>query len=71
MSIFYETGIMEPEILGSGSNYSNIFRTKNEEEAIEQYHNEGRNYLVKEIWENGKRNRLIYNYKTGVFEPSV
>ena len=43
----YETGIEIPEILGSGSSFSNVFKTKDEEKAFEESHQKGRNYLVR------------------------
>lgn len=35
----------EPEILGSGSTYSNVVCFPNEERAFEEFHHCGRNYL--------------------------
>ena len=43
----YETGIEIPEILGSGSSFSNVFKTKDEKKALEESHQKGRNYLVR------------------------
>lgn len=43
--VLYETGIEEPEILGSGSTYSNVVCFPNEERAFEECHHCGRNYL--------------------------
>ena len=44
---YYETGIEIPEILGSGSQVSNIMTTANEEEAFRAYHIGDRNYLYR------------------------
>ncbi len=43
--VLYETGIEEPEILGSGSTYSNVAYFPDEERAFEEFHHCGRNYL--------------------------
>ena len=43
--VLYETGIEEPEILGSGSTYSNVVCFPDEERAFEEFHHCGRNYL--------------------------
>lgn len=43
----YETGKEEPEILGSGSNYYNIFKTKDEEKAMKASKECGRTYLIR------------------------
>ena len=43
--VLYETGIEEPEILGSGSTYSNVVYFPDEERAFEEFHHCGRNYL--------------------------
>ena len=43
--VLYETGIEEPEILGSGSTYSNVVYFPDEERAFEEFHHGGRNYL--------------------------
>lgn len=44
---YYETGIETPEILGSGSQFSNVVTTANEEEAFRAYRTGGRNYLYR------------------------
>lgn len=44
-TIRYETGIEEPEILGSGTNRYNVFTSRSKEEAIEMSKIGGRNYL--------------------------
>ena len=43
----YETGREEPEILGSGSSYYDVFRTRNKEKAFEKYHENNRTYLIR------------------------
>lgn len=41
----YETGIETSETLGSGSQFSNVFTTKSEQEALRAFHTGERNYL--------------------------
>lgn len=55
MSVYYETGIEEPEIMGSGSQRSCIVTTSNEEEAKAIFKIGGRNYLQKITTIPGKR----------------
>ena len=43
----YETGREVSEILGSGSSYYNIFKTKNEDEALKAAKESGRTYLIR------------------------
>jgi len=68
MIIQYETGIEEPNILESGSSYYSVFRTNDEQEAIRESCNNFRTYLIKIVWDNGKRKIYSYNNKTKVFE---
>ena len=42
---YYETGIESPEVLGSGSSFSNVVKTTSEDEAFQAYRMGGRNYL--------------------------
>lgn len=51
---YYETGIEIPEIVGSGSSFSNVVITANEREAFQAYKN-GRNYLLRVIYDAGQR----------------
>ena len=44
---YYETGIETPEILGSGSSFSSVITTSDENEAFQAYRSGGRNYLLK------------------------
>ena len=44
---YYETGIETPEILGSGSQFSSVVTTTNEEDAFHAYRTGGRNYLYR------------------------
>lgn len=53
MRVTYETGIETPEILGSGSSYSNVATTSDESEAFELYRKVGRNYLLRRIRNDG------------------
>ena len=45
--VVYEAGIETPEILGSGSQFSNVLTTTNEQEAMKAYRTGGRNYLYR------------------------
>ena len=45
--VFYETGIEESEILGSGSSFSSVITTPDESEAFQAYRSGGRNYLLR------------------------
>ena len=49
----YETGVEDPNILGSGSSYYNVIHPATEAEAIEAYKNGHRNYLQRSRRENG------------------
>ena len=60
----YETGRDEPEILGSGSTYYNIFRTRDEKLALEKAFDGYRNYLIRSRKENGKEIRQWYDGPT-------
>lgn len=51
---YYETGIETPEILGSGSQVSNIMTTANEEDAFRAYYTGNRNYLYRITHHPGK-----------------
>lgn len=55
----YETGTETPEILGSGSTYSDIYRTENEQDAINAFCSSTRNYLLRRT-KDGKRLQ-VYN----------
>ena len=44
---YYETGIETPEILGSGSSFSSVNTTTDENEAFQAYRSGNRNYLLK------------------------
>lgn len=53
----YETGLEMPEILGSGSQYSNLLYTSDESEAFAAYQSkdgQGRNYLIRRWVANGR-----------------
>ena len=43
----YETGIETPEILGSGSSFSSVITTTDENEAFQAYRSGSRNYLLR------------------------
>ena len=72
---YYETGIETPEILGSGSSFSSVITTTDENEAFQAYRSGNRNYLLRvtysidrprkvERWDEEqkcwKRERLFY-----------
>lgn len=44
---YYETGIEMPEILGSGSSFSSVITTTDENEAFQAYRSGCRNYLLR------------------------
>lgn len=52
--IYYETGIEEPEILGSGSSFYNVVTTIDENEAFQAFHKGSRNYLYRITLNPGK-----------------
>lgn len=56
--VYYETGVETSEILGSGSQFSNIVITVDEAEAMRAYHNGNRNYLYR-ITHNPGQPRMI------------
>lgn len=56
----YETYEDEPEILGSGSRIYNVAYTNNEEEAFKLFKEGGRNTLVRERFEDGKKIRQYW-----------
>lgn len=56
--IYYETGVEDPEILGSGSSYSNVVRIINEVEAFKAYRQCGSNYLLKIILDTGAPRKI-------------
>lgn len=47
MIVHFETGVERPEILGSGSQRSNVVSTTDEDEAMRLFKTGGRNYLIK------------------------
>ena len=59
-SWIYETGLEEPEILGSGSTYHHVFKTKDEKEAFEKAHDGCRNYLIR--YKKGKISKTSYQW---------
>lgn len=58
---YYETGIEVPEIVGSGSSFSNVEVTTNEREAFQAYHDGGRNYLLRVTYNAGRRSAEWWN----------
>lgn len=48
---YYEAGIETPEILGSGSSFSSIITTTDENEAFQAYRSGNRNYLLRVIFD--------------------
>ena len=47
---YYETGIETPEILGSGSSFSSVITTTDENEAFQAYRSGNHNYLLRAIY---------------------
>ena len=64
----YETGVEEPEILGSGSQHSCVFNTWDGNEALKIYKNSSRNYLKRWAIIGGHRVIQRYNDETGEYE---
>lgn len=64
----YETGCEEPEILGSGSNYSAVVSTRDEEYAFKCYKEGGRNYLKRYSYGENGRTTQYYNFLTSKWE---
>jgi hypothetical protein len=58
----YETGIEIAEILGSGSNYSCVFKTKDIKKVMEESKQCGRNYLIRTMYKDKKIIRQIYDF---------
>lgn len=61
---YYETGIETPEILGSGSSFSSVITTIDENEAFQAYRSGGRNYLLRATYSReglsgGMKNRNV------------
>lgn len=57
--VLYETGIEEPEILGSGSTYSNVVYFPDEERAFEEFHHCGRELSAQD---NLSQKVTVHNY---------
>lgn len=57
----YETGREEPEILGSGSHYYNVFKTASEKKAFEASKEAGRTYLIRYKKIDGRTNSEMYD----------
>lgn len=55
---YYETGIETPEILGSGSSFSSVITTTDENEAFQAYRSGNRNYLLRATY-NIDRTRKV------------
>ena len=55
---YYETGIEEPEILGSGSSFYNVVTTSDESEAFQAFYKGNRNYLLKVTHIFGKPRKI-------------
>lgn len=61
----YETGREEPEILGSGSTYYNVVRTKDENEAMKLSKEAARTYLRRTQTKNGVTITQEYSCQEG------
>lgn len=55
---YYETGIETPEILGSGSSFSSVITTLDENEAFQAYRSGGRNYLLRATYSIDRPRRV-------------
>ena len=55
---YYETGIETPEILGSGSSFSSVITTTDENEAFQAYRSGGRNYLLRATYSIDRPRRI-------------
>ena len=51
----YETGREEPEIMGSGSSFYNVFKSKSKDEVFKESKNAGRNYITRSRKVDGKK----------------
>lgn len=69
MSVYYETGIEEPEIMGSGSQFTSVQTTSDEAWARELFSVGGRNYLWKVTTTPGRRVIEEMDRKTGKWVP--
>lgn len=67
MKWIYETGKEEPEILGSGSNYSLQFASTDFNKVLEAFSKGSRNYLIRSRYEQGRIVREEYDPVTKVF----
>lgn len=63
----YETGREDSEILGSGSNYSCVERTRDKEKALELATNGYRNYLIRNKKVNGNTIRQFYDFERKIW----
>ena len=71
MILIYETGLEEPEILGSGSNYKNVTYRRSFEEIMELYKPPLRNYLIRYTYSddpNVPHKTEVWNDETKTFE---
>ena len=69
MGVYYETGIEEPEVMGSGSHHWNMVTTQDEDEAKHLFKIGGRNYLWKVTTIRGKRVMEEWEPKTEKWVP--
>ena len=64
VSWIYEVGCEEPEILGSGSSWYNVVRTRDEAEAFRLFKEKACNYILRTRKENGRIIRQYYNFRS-------
>lgn len=62
MNWIYETGIEDPEILGSGSQYFNVVTTYDEKEAFELAKTGNRTYLERICFKDGEKITEWYDF---------
>ena len=63
MDWIYETGREEPEILGSGSRYYDIWTTTDEQEALKYFYSDSRTCLIRYKYDKN-RNKTKEWYET-------
>lgn len=65
--VYYEIGTEEPEILGSGSTYKNVKKSKNLDILLSAFDTKIHNYLIKVEFKNGNQNIQEYDFENKIF----
>ena len=68
---YYETGIETPEILGSGSSFSSVITTSDENEAFQVYRSGNRNYLLRVRLSDGTKNRNVGEHERPLYDKTL